>query len=225
MPRYTLIILVLFGCFWQTAQSQDTLRLDYILKWTPSMLLDPENSIMLGAEIPIGKRWSVQQEVGWGHNAFNAYSNEKARYPNRQTWRFRTQIRFYFPTFSYNGDKFYIAGEYFRKNVLTDSYQGVGRLCNPTTGACAFFEELEVRSNRRVNAFQGKIGYLFYLSPRFVLDLYVGGGIRDLLVTDNASGTPPNAPVRGFDLRSTRPGRYGTMPGISAGFHLGIALK
>lgn len=223
-PTYYKIFLLLISC-WHLASAQDTLRLPVIIKWTPSMLLDPDNSLTLGVEIPISRRGSIQQEIGWGHNQFNAHSYEKEQFPTRQTWRLRSQFRLYIPSFSVGRDKFYLAVEYFRKNVLTERYQSVGRLCNPTTGTCVYFEEITIRSNRRVNAFHGKAGYVFFLSSHFILDLYVGAGIRDLVVTDNSGNNLPNNTNRLWDWRTTRPGRYGTMPSISAGFHLGIAFN
>jgi len=197
-----------------------------IAKWTPSMLLDPDNTLTLGIEVPFTSRWSVQQEIGWGHNSFNLYSTERERFPNRTTWRYRTQIRYYLsrnPTTTGNS---YIAGEYLRKNVFTDELRAVGRQCNAQTGNCAFFEEINVRSNRMVNAFHAKFGYLIITSEGLCFDIYLGAGIRDLRVTDNAgSEVLPNLGTNFFNIRPTRAGNYGTNLGLSGGFSIGYAFR
>lgn len=199
-----------------------------ILKTIPSTLIDPDNTFTLGVEVPLSSRWSVQQEVGWGHHSFNVFSSEREQYPNRQTWRFRPQVRYYFSDISSPNGSFFIALEYFHKMVLTDQVQGVGRDCNPLTGACAYFEEMPVRTRRRVSAGHFKWGYAFQSQHRMTLEIYMGLGIRELVVTDNSGGaTTNNLWARGgfLSFRPDRPGYYGTMPGVSAGFALGYAFR
>lgn len=199
-----------------------------ILKTIPSTLIDPDNTFTLGVEVPLANHWSVQQEVGWGHNSFNVLSSEREQYPNRQTWRFRPQVRYYFSDISSPNGSFFIALEYFEKNVLTDGAQAVGRDCNPLTGACAYFQEIPVRTRRRVAAGHFKWGYAFESQHRMALEIYMGLGIRELVVTDNSGGaTSNNIWNRGglLSFRPDRPGYYGTMPGFSAGIALGYAFR
>lgn len=199
-----------------------------ILKTIPSTLVDPDNTLTLGVEVPLANHWSVQQEVGWGHNSFNVFSSEREQYPNRQTWRFRPQVRYYFSDISSPNGSFFIALEYFQKVVLTDRMQAVGRDCNPLTGACAYFQEIPVRTRRRVAAGHFKWGYAFESQHRMSLEIYMGLGIRELVVTDNSGGaTGTNLWARGgfLTFRSERPGNYGTMPGVSAGIALGYAFR
>ncbi len=213
---------------WVTSslQAQDTVRPAVILKFTPSMLLDPDNTLTLGAEIPLSRRWSVQQEVGWG-NAYMNLWDERSRYAEKNNWRFRTQLRYYFekPNSKLSGS--YFALEYFRKEVFIRQYQAIGRQCNPLTGTCAYFEEGILRTRRRVSALHGKVGYQWLIPDRMVVDIYVGGGFRKLIVSnDDPSGQANTNLIQSdlFNLRSLRPGNYEPIVSLSGGFSLGILL-
>ncbi len=196
-----------------------------ILKTIPSTLIDPDNTFTLGLEVPLPKRWSVQQEIGWGHNSFNVYSYERDQYPNRQTWRFRSQIRYYFNDLSSPNGSFFAALEYFHKNVTTDQLQAVGRDCN-TWGGCAYFEEVAVRTHRLVSAGHFKLGYVLITQKKMAIEIYAGLGVRGLRVKNNLDGTSLNLLRRDFfNLRPNQPGNYGTMPGLSAGIALGYAFR
>ncbi len=207
-------------------QAQDTLQPVIIIKFIPSMLLDPDNTLTLGTEIPLGHRWSVQQEVGWG-NAYMNLWDERSRYADKNNWRFRTQLRYYFAKSDSKLSGSYFALEYFRKEVFIRQYQAIGRQCNPLTGACAYFEEGFLRTRRRVSALHGKLGYQWLIPDRMVVDIYVGGGFRKLIVTNDDPLEQANANLiqtNLFNLRSLRPGNYDPIVSISAGFSLGILL-
>lgn len=218
------LLLVLFIEF--SLRAQDTLHPKILLKFTPSMLLDPDNTLTLGAEIPLSTRWSVQQEVGWG----NAYMNlwgERSRYPDKNNWRFRTQLRYYLSKSSSGLSGSYFALEYFRKEIFIRQYQAIGRQCNPATGTCAYFEEGILRTRRRVSALHGKFGYQWLIPDRMTVEIYVGGGFRKLIVTnDDPSGQANTNLGRTdfFNLRSLRPGKYEPIISLSGGFSLGILL-
>ena len=230
MQIFKILLKLLNGliALWaiSSLQAQDTIRPAVIVKFTPSMLLDPDNTLTLGVEIPLSSRWSVQQEVGWG----NAYMNlwgERSRYPDKNNWRFRTQLRYYLSKSSSGLSGSYFALEYFRKEIFIRQYQAIGRQCNPATGTCAYFEEGILGTRRRVSAFHGKFGYQWLIPDRMTVEIYVGGGFRKLIVTnDDPSGQTNTNLGRTdfFNLRSLRPGKYEPIPSISGGFSLGILL-
>ncbi|WP_428659768.1 DUF3575 domain-containing protein [Runella sp.] len=224
--KWALALLILVNTIVVTLHAQVIPLPKAILKTIPSTLIDPDNTLTLGLEVPLTNRWSVQQEVGWGHNSFNVYSSEREEYPNRQTWRFRSQIRYYFSDISSPNGSFFIALEYFRKNVLTDQIQSVGRDCDPLTGACAYFQVLPVRINRQVSAGHFKWGYAFSTQSKITIEIYMGLGIRSLIVKDNSGRTMTNIFRNRFlTFRPDTPGNYGTMPGVSAGIALGYAFR
>ncbi|MFN8345263.1 MAG: DUF3575 domain-containing protein [Spirosomataceae bacterium] len=221
---WVIAILCLTGV---AAKAQDTLRPAAVLKFTPSMLLDLDNTLTLGAEMPFGKRWGVQQEVGWGSSFTNLW-NEHSVYPDKNNWRFRTQLRYYFSNPYSTSGGWYFAMEYFRKEIFIRQYQAFGRQCNTGTGTCAYFEEGILRTRRRVSALHGKFGFQWLIPDRMIFDIYIGGGFRKLLVTnDDPLGQANTNLFRTdvFNLRTLRPGRYEAIPSISAGFSLGFLLK
>ena len=220
-PRWMLLLL-----FTSSLQAQDTIRPAAIIKFTPSMLLDPDNTLTLGAEIPLGTRWSVQQEVGWGNSYTNLW-DEHSRYPDKNNWRFRTQLRYYVTKSASKLSGSYFALEYFRKEEFIRQYQAIGHQCNPATGTCAYFEEGFLRTRRRVSVLHGKFGYQWLVPDRMSIEIYVGGGFRKLIVTNDAPLGQANTNLGRtnlFNLRSLRPGNYAPIISLSGGFSLGILL-
>ncbi|MEZ4905247.1 MAG: DUF3575 domain-containing protein [Spirosomataceae bacterium] len=183
--RRKIIIYLLFCVMAvnQLVDAQDTLHPvimvkstpAVILKFTPSMLLDLDNTLTLGVELPLNSRWSVQQEIGWGNSQFNLWGDDSL-YPHKNNWRFRTQLRYFiFKSTTHQGG-WYLAAEYFRKEVFIRQVHAFGRDCNPITGTCAYFQEGILRTRRRVSAIHGKLGYQWILPDnRISLDLYMGG--------------------------------------------------
>jgi len=217
---------MLMGISTVSVCGQDTLRPKVILKTIPTTLLDPDNTLTLGVEIPIKKRWSLSQELGWGNGALNVWG-EDTMYTNKNNFRFRTQGRFYFDDPFTERGSWYIAAEYYRKEVFITEYRALGRGCNSQTWSCAYFEEGYLKTRRRVSAGHLKIGYQVLVPKRFVIDVYLGGGLRRLLVTNDAAEDAINAWIWNrslFNFRTLRPGRYETIPSISAGLSIGILL-
>lgn len=208
--------------------SPDALKSAIILKITPLALFDLDNTVQLGVEVPLkNPAWSLQQEMGYGHSAFNLWYSERQRYPDRETWRFRTQIRYYF--LKQNRNSPYMAGEYLLKKNMEGKYRSVGMDCSTTQFGgqnCAYFQNRRVHLARFVNAFHLKLGWQFSIGNRMALDTYVGAGIRALQV--KYVGLPPNSFFNGrrdfLTFRNDWPGRYGPTPSLSAGFHIGWRL-
>lgn len=205
--------------------TQDSTQTSLILKFTPSMLLDLDNTLTLGIEVPLSSLLSVQQEVGWGNSVLNLW-DERTRYPNKNNWRFRTQVRYIFSKNKSGVGGWYVAVEYFRKEIFIKQLHGFGRDCNPNTGTCAYFEEGLLQTRRRISALHGKLGYQWAVpDARVVFDFYLGGGYRRLIVTNNNPLGQTNAVWDGFfNFRSLRPGKYEPTVSLSAGFSLGIFL-
>jgi len=206
--------------------AQDTLRSRAILKTVPTTLIDLDNTFTLGVEIPIQTRWSIYQEAGWGDAALSPWEDGK-EFASKNNFRFRTQGRYYFSDPYSERGSWYLAVEYYRKEVFINEYRALGRSCNPATGGCAYFEEGFVKTRRRVSASHIKAGYQVVVPRRLVIDLYLGGGFRKLLVTNDAEEGAINNWFWNrelFNFRTLRPGRYETIPSISGGFSLGILL-
>lgn len=226
MKKLSLYWLFLFSLMGKTLWAQDTLRPKIILKTVPTTLIDPDNTLTLGAEIPIATHWSIYQEAGWGNAALSPWEDGK-KFASKNNFRFRTQGRYYFSDPYSQRGSWYLAAEYYRKEVFIKEYRALGRGCNPATGGCAYFEEGLVKTRRRVSASHVKAGYQVVVPRRLVIDLYLGGGFRKLLVTNDAEeGTINNWFWNRdlFNFRTLRPGSYETTPSITGGFSLGILL-
>ncbi|WP_247234230.1 DUF3575 domain-containing protein [Telluribacter sp. SYSU D00476] len=205
------------------AQRPDSLNRQPIIKVTPLTLFDLDNTLQAGIEIPLpNPKYSVQQELGYGHSAFNFFPSEREDYPNKETWRFRTQLRMYYRQ-NRNGAGYFAAEYLFKKNSIRE-WRAQGMDCaNPWQ--CAYFENRMVNLGRFLSAYHLKMGWQYILSPRMNLDFYWGLGLRSLTVrnlsVENETLFTDDEPVW---FRPDTPGRYGPAPSLSVGFHLGWIL-
>jgi hypothetical protein len=204
------------------AYPPDSLNRRLVLKVTPLMLFDPDNTLQAGLEVPLrNPRYSFQQEVGYGHAAYALYPTERAE-QNKETWRLRTQLRRYYRQ-NQNGAGYFALEYLFKKNSLRQ-WRAVGRDC-ASPGQCAYFENRQVALGRFVNAWHLKMGWQYLLGDRLNLDLYWGVGVRDLTV--RTLSLENEELTRDGDFlwfRTNRPGYYGPVPSLSLGFHLGWFL-
>ncbi len=224
--RCTLALLLLVSASgYAQVLRPDTLGSVVILKITPLTLFDLDNTLQLGLEVPFrDPAWTFQQEMGYGHSAFNLWYNERENYPDRETWRFRSQLRYYFR--KNNQSSPYIAGEYLFKKNSEERTESVGVDCpNGRFGPCAYFQVKERHLFRFVGAFHVKWGWQFKMGNRWYFDTYVGGGIRALQVRyqDGMDRTDFGWRFRSL-FRDSAPGRYGPSPSFSAGVHFGYRL-
>ena len=224
-------ILGLFLGFLAAAHAQvpppDTLGSVIILKLTPLALFDLDNTIQAGIEVPLpNPAWTIQQEIGYGHSAFNLWHAEREEHPRRETWRSRSQIRYYFR--KTNQRSAYIAGEYLFKKNSEEKFESVGYECigGRFNQQCAYFKNQEVHLGRFVNAFHLKWGGQFSIGERWLMDIYLGLGIRALNV--RYLGLPRNTTSDDqfdfFNIRTDIPGRYRPTGSFSMGFHFGYRL-
>jgi hypothetical protein len=79
-----------FVCCLVSARGQvpdlDTLGSVIILKFTPLALFDLDNTVQAGVEVPLrNPAWTEQQELGYGHSAFNLWYAEREEHPLSKT--------------------------------------------------------------------------------------------------------------------------------------------
>lgn len=228
MRKYSLMLLLAFVGAVSYAQipKPDTLGSIIILKITPLALFDLDNTVQVGLEVPLrNPAWTIQQELGYGHSAFNLWYGERKQYPDRETWRFRSQIRYYFR--KNNQKSAYIAGEYLFKKNSEEKYESVGMDClSGQFGPCAYFQYRDVHLGRFVNVFHAKWGGQFTIGERMLMDIYLGAGIRALVV--RYLGIPksqiPDIGRGFFPVRTDRVGRYHPTGSFSMGLHFGWRL-
>jgi hypothetical protein len=192
-------LLLLLG--WQEAFSQtDTTeyRIPYphyafgypkwAFKWNAPALIDIDATLQIAAERFLGKRWSVQQEIGYGWWNLNSQSNSQNSNPNNnqqpgndyKTWRFRTEGRYYINNYEESNMGLYVAGEFLYKRVSYPQTQTIGRDC--IDGGCNYFQVVDYLYVRRVMAGHFKVGLQSIIGKRFLVDFFAGIGLRYIQV-------------------------------------------
>ena len=190
---YFLLFICLFGQIKGVAQN-DTLVYKssyphnafgypkWAFKWNALTLIDVDATLQLAAERFLGKRWSVQQEIGYGwwtwNNSGNNTTNEQRNH--YQTWRFRTEGRYYLSNFEENNFGKYVALEILYKQVSYPQTQTIGRNC--MNGRCDYYEIADYLYVRRVAAGHIKVGLQGIVGKRFLVDFFAGIGIRQIEV-------------------------------------------
>jgi Protein of unknown function (DUF3575) len=145
----------------------------WVVKIAPLSFFDPENTVQFAAERMLGGRSSVQAEVGYGWPGFQYARNEN--YSQQEVWRGRAEWRIYNranrrPLGSY----FAIEAFYKQVNILENGT--FGRECQSFT--CQYFQSYRSLAQKLVAGGHIKYGTQFSLGGNWLLDFYVGLGLR-----------------------------------------------
>jgi len=217
-----------FFVFTLNVYSQDSSKVVLILKTMPTTMFDLDNTFTFGVEIPFKKVFSFQQEIGWGNPNLNVWKRERQVYPDRVNWRFRTQVRHYFHENKSHTGRLYWGAEYFRKDIFINQPRSTGRQCNAQTRVCAYFEDVNVETHRAIGGLHLKFGYQGKISNNVVLDFFMGFGLRNINVSNDADIQDEDFFLGGgiirLDFRPTNLGNY-TTPSIALGFSVGYEIK
>lgn len=196
-----------------------------IIKVAPLSLFDYDNTLQLGIEVPLSKttnRMSFQQEVGYGHGRFNIWSQGDDFLSNKQTWKFRSQLRFYL--ISKPIARMYLAGEYMFKNVRKWELREVSPC---TYGNCYPVVQQNVHFQKNVTALHVKLGWQFYFKNRTTLDLTTGFGLRSPKYRVLTPGVTVDPRYAFGDWWWTSGGSEGEVtvdPSLAFGVQIGILL-
>jgi hypothetical protein len=192
IPRRSLLI---FGLLLSAAAHGQTLRSDpdqstltslanrsndrnWVVKFAPLSLFDPDNTVQFGVERLLGRQHAVQAEFGYGPQGMNLWqNNQNRRYSSREVWRGRAEYRYYM-----NRDEGligpYVAVEGLFKQVNARESGTIGIGCE--TGMCQYYQMFTAPVSKSVWAGHIKIGRQFSVSPndRLLIDFYTGLGFR-----------------------------------------------
>ncbi len=201
----------------KTNMAFDTVSLRPVIKFALLSLYDLTPTWQFALEIPVYRQLSIQQEVGYGWDGMLFGGRREIANPNIlagnrlntwRVWRFRTEVRYYF------------RDRWARKTYTPLAHQDTQRKrVNATvSGQYVALEGMYKAftfpgEDRVTQAAHAKVGYQFVLNRQknFVLDCYVGGGIRRLAVTEFYS----SGSIRQYSH---------TSPSISAGVKFGLTL-
>lgn len=198
-----------------------------MLKLAPLAFLDPDATFQGGLEFPIGRRTTLQTEVGYGNNNLPLLGSDYKNMVEGHIWRFRNEIRRYTGRYRTNHSRNiaikampplgnYWAAEILIKqiNVLDDDAR------------------VYVRKNRQVVAVHAKIGRQVAGKQtdgkpnRTLTDFYLGIGLRGVDIVFD-----PPAPVNPTVVRkdilfpiSRFTAGYRALPSFTAGLKVGLVL-
>jgi hypothetical protein len=232
LKNILLIGLFIYSLIPLYAQSADTLngtnnrQPHFIIKWAPLSLVEQDNTVQFGIEYLFKGPVSLQQEVGYGWFNFTNNSDNGRVFKNREIWRSRTELRFYVAN---NGEirrpqGAYLALEFLYKRMNYNKGGNVGRECNGSE--CEYFEMMNYKLFRDIFGYHGKIGLQFIIEKRLALDLYIGGGLRSIVVkSPGLSAEDSNfREERGFVMsKPMELGQY-TLLSMCSGFKLGFLI-
>lgn len=194
------------------------------LKFAPLAMFDIDNTYAFAVEVPLSNpKFSLQQELGYGHAATNLWYSLDNYKPRKYTIRLKAQFRYYY--FERSIVRGYLGVEYFYKRTQSKEKRWVGQDCQ-SFGACSFSMEDNVSFVKQVHAIHPKVGWQFYFGPRFSLDLYTGFGARVIdnkVISENKTInlSPHSGDINWFD--SWQKGTH-VYPSLSAGIQLGVRL-
>lgn len=195
-----------------------------IIKYSPLPMFDLDNTIQFGVEVPLGKGdFSLQQDLGYGPRRMSAWQYDDDDAPDKQTFKSRTHLRWYFV--EKRRMRAYVGPEFLYKKVVYRETQWVGKECDGMYGPCSFYQSRDVRVDKNVVAGHARFGWQFIKPSRFTFDVFTGVGFRHIFNTSHTPGVP-SSEVHGVDdlWEYIKPNDSDLRPSAVLGFHLGIVL-
>lgn len=225
--RTSLFTVTLFLCSFCACLAQfdvETAKRHVIIKYSPLPMFDLDNTVQFGVEVPLGKGdFAIQQDLGYGNSSFNGWYHDDSRRPDKETFKSRTHLRWYFV--EKRRMRAYFGPEVLYKKVVYRESQWAGRECDSPWGPCSFFQSQNVRVDKDVVAGHARFGWQFISPGRFVFDVFTGIGFRNIATTSHSPGIPDS------DINSIsdsweriHPNESDFHPSAVMGFHLGILL-
>ncbi len=225
MKRYCLIAYLLTALcpsfVWgQSPLSDVEKRPVLVLKFAPLSLIDINPTYQGAVEYFFSDKYSLQQEVGYGHERWMPFSWEKKN--DEQTWRFRTEFRKYLsPKHGINKYRNYVAYEAMYKHFTYPISETV------TTAQVGYYQNVHYNYQfvRDTYAVHIKFGQEEIRASNFVVDAYAGAGFRWYNVSKVGSHPSSNGTIDRFETIS--PIQEGLVKAISfsLGFKIGFVAK
>ena len=216
--RQLLIIMVALVLF-NGARAQDSTG-HIALKWGPLALIDPcINTVLLGVEIQLSPRWSVQPEAGYMVNI--SIENESGyrlgmEFRQQRSMAAKRSLRTN-PSLPYFGYQLFYSQ---RVHLQEDAYL--------YPDSIDYTEPMDysypINILYRIWGLGFKLGWQKVYSNNFIIDMYAGAAlrVRDIHHLDAPEGIQVEDGY--LPLHSSQPGTT-IVPGILAGIKLGFRIK
>ena len=191
--------------------SNDKIDKYVILKISPLALLEPEGSIQGGIELMLDKNISIQQDLGYVFNSYGSglYGEVIDGIISK------TELRFYNKNFngsdlkpSMKRKRNYIAPQFLYKHIQYGNY------------AYSYRDN----KNKDIYAAHLKFGRQFIYKNNTVLDIFLGFGFRHRVDSWTATYYSYDYLTKKSTTETRNYRNKITLPGISAGFKIGLAL-
>jgi len=198
---------------------------NWVVKFAPLGLFDPDNTIQFGVERLLGQRNSVQIEAGYGFQGMNLWQqSQNYRYTQKEVWRSRAEWRHYFRRANAPvGGYVAVEGFYKQVNVRENGTVGVG--C--ASGQCQYYQLFRAPLQKYIWGSHVKFGGQLAISQdnRWLLDLYMGLGFRNRQID---RFTPPSNESSYYGGSYSLFDSFRDIPyslfSMTAGFKVGYAL-
>jgi hypothetical protein len=207
-----------------------------IIKFAPLSILDKTATYQFGVEYFLTNRKSLQGEIGYGSSSIDFLTAANPKKDER-TIRFRGEYRIYTSAipalFKRELNKDYMAFEFLYKNHSYLNNQEFGRDCNGSLG-CNYYEKFEFTQQTQSFAGHFKYGSQLFSKSGFVIDAYVGVGLRitdvqTIGLPDNLGGVSnSSSSFLSYNYNSqyfpTQKGLYRSIS-LAAGLKIGLSTK
>lgn len=161
-----------------TIFAQDSLQIrhkpEHAIKWSPIHLLGFYPSLQLAYEASVGKRLSVQGDVGY---VINYEGGTNTEYMNKRGVKLKTELRYYFESLPGSRDGYYASIEPYLTSINFDRSTTTSECFDPNCQN-RYLKYFTYKVEYRETGFSGKGGYVIYFDNDILLDISIGWSWR-----------------------------------------------
>jgi Protein of unknown function (DUF3575) len=193
--RFLVTISLVLTCI--TIFAQDSLEIRHkpahAIKWSPIHLLGFYPTVQLAYEASVGKRLSVQGDVGY---VINYEGGTNTEYMNKRGVKLKAELRYYFESLPGSRDGFYASIEPYVTRINFDRSITISECFDPNCQN-SYLRNFTYKVEYRETGFSGKGGYVIYFDNDVLLDVSIGWSWRSVNY-DQPDNVPPT--TTGFNF-------------------------
>ncbi|NBW34209.1 MAG: DUF3575 domain-containing protein [Cytophagia bacterium] len=161
-----------------TIFAQDSLEIrhkpKHAIKWSPIHLLGFYPTLQLAYEASVGKKLSVQGDVGY---VINYEGGTNTEYMNKRGVKLKAELRYYFESLPGSQDGFYASIEPYITSINFDRSTTTSECFDPNCQNM-YLKYFTYKVEYRETGFSGKGGYVIYFDNDILLDISIGWSWR-----------------------------------------------
>jgi hypothetical protein len=158
--------------------AQDSLEIRHkpahAIKWSPIHLLGFYPTVQLAYEASVGKKLSVQGDVGY---VINYEGGTNTEYMNKRGVKLKAELRYYFESLPGSSDGFYASIEPYATLINFDRSITISECFDPNCQNM-YLKNYTYKVEYRETGFSGKGGYVIYFDNDILLDISIGWSWR-----------------------------------------------